>query len=84
MGAAGAGGLEGEAGAGFDQDLHPLDHQPAGGQRRTFGIERRKPAGNFVGVDEFPDPKATGQQGFRRRRLARTIGAAEDGDVLHA
>ena len=54
------------------------EHDPAGIERGTFGIEGGEASGDDVGVDEFVDMKSVMQKIGRGGAFAGSVGSGED------
>jgi len=82
MSSPGASGLESEAASGVDKLIEAIEHQPASLYRAGFGIERRYPSCNFVGIHKFANIERGIQTAIRPGGLARPVGPTNHNDVL--
>ena len=79
----GAGGLERKTFPSFRQKSNSGEHDPAGGDCGSVGIEGREAAGDFIGVHELGYAKMAREKVCRRGRLAGAIRSTDDDHLFH-
>ncbi len=72
---------EGHVGTLIGQLVQALEHDAAGIEGHGFGLERRQPFGDDVGVDELVDGQGADQDVGGRRGLTGAVGTGDDDDV---